>query len=293
MADKVGFAPSSRKETSLMDQAKSRAQSRGKKVASRAEKCHRDAEAVPPSAPAPGQSSVAVPSTEERPKKRPAPASSGTALDASVPPQARFSLDPVEWGRQALPPEVKAETLGRPARRLMHEFYHGMLSQLAAFDAFVHRAEVKRLACDKRIAEAEELVAAEKARSLRLEEEAKKREGALQAALEAVKKAQYDEIAAHEETKNNFSRLVAEERDKAIEEYSNSDELQDEIADLFQGGYDDCLAKVKGLYPDLDLSGATLAGDGDGGDQVTEGGGKEFAAVVDEAMESAIDRSLD
>ncbi|MQM11113.1 hypothetical protein Taro_044014 [Colocasia esculenta] len=104
--------------------------------------------------------------------------------------------------------------------------------------------------------------------------------------------AQYDEIAAHEETKNNFSRLVAEERGKAIEEYRNSDELQDEIADLFQGGYDDCLAKVRGLYPDHDLSGAILAGDGEGGDQVAGGRGEELAAVVDEALETAIDRSL-
>ncbi|MQL86672.1 hypothetical protein Taro_019204 [Colocasia esculenta] len=233
-------------------------------VASRPEKRQREAEAVPPPPPVPGQSSAAAPPAE-RSKKRPVPTSSSTTPDASVPPQTRFSLDPVEWGRQALPPEVRAETLGHPARRLMHEYYHGMLSQLAAFDAFVHRAEVKRLACDRRVAEADKRVA-------EVEEEAKKREGILQEALasekkvlEAVKKAQYDEIATHEETKNSFSRLVAEERNKAIEE----------------------------LYPDLDLSGATLAGDGEGDDQAAGGGDEEFVTVVDEAIEIAIDQSLD
>ncbi|MQL79617.1 hypothetical protein Taro_012061 [Colocasia esculenta] len=300
MADKNDSVPPTRRGASLVEKAKSRVQSREKKAASRPEKRQREAEVVPLSASVPGQSSAAVPSAEDRPKKRPVPASSSTAPAASAPSQTRFSLDPVEWGRQALPPEVKAETLGHPARRLMHEYYHGMLSQLAAFDAFVHRAEVKRLACDKRVAEAEELVAAEKARCLQLEEQAKKRESELQAALssekkalEAVKKAQYDEIAAHEETKKSFSRLIAEERDKAIEDYRDSDELQDEIADLFQAGYDDCLSKVKELYPDLDLSGEVLPGKGAEEERIVGGRDEEIAAVADEAIGVAVDRSLD
>ncbi|MQL98322.1 hypothetical protein Taro_031026 [Colocasia esculenta] len=123
------------------------------------------------------------------------------------------------------------------------------------------------MACDRRVIEAEERTAYEKALRLKEAEAAQKREDELRAslssALEVEKKAHADEVEAHRKTKDQVSQLVADEREKAVIEYLESDELGEEVAGLFRKVYIACLDKVKELYPSLDLSGAALPSDAD------------------------------
>ncbi|MQL71303.1 hypothetical protein Taro_003645 [Colocasia esculenta] len=125
-------------------------------------------------------------------------------------------------------------------------------------------------------------------------EAAKERErdlSALKKSLEAVTKAQYDVIAAHEDTKKGILKLIAEEREKVIEEYRESDELQDEVAGLFREGYVACLDKVRELFPNLDFSAAYLPSDGD--EVSTKGCGEAVGVAVDEALNVVVDCFLE
>ncbi|MQM20694.1 hypothetical protein Taro_053718 [Colocasia esculenta] len=257
MADKGASTAPGRKGMSLAEKSKNRVFSREKKTVLRPEKRPREVGIAPPmdsSVTAPEQSSASIPTAEEGSAKRPRQPTSSLVPTPSASTQAPLLLDPVEWGRQALPAELK----------------------------------VKRLSCDKHVAEAEELVASKKAHRLKVEEEAKKRESDLQLALASEKEA----LQAIEKA---LKALIIEEREKAKEEYCDSDELQDEVAGLFKEVYNTCLDKVRGLHPGLDFSGVALPDEGDDG-AVERGIGdhdEEVAAVVDETVGIAIDRSLD
>ncbi|MQL87165.1 hypothetical protein Taro_019697 [Colocasia esculenta] len=132
----------------LGKKAREKVLARGKKVASRPEKRPRVVEDAPPedsSGDAHDHGSTAISQREEeRPTKCPQPQPSSPTTVPSSPPKTRVQLDPVEWGRQALPAELKADALNKSPRRLLFDFHSSLLSQLAAFEAYVHRAEVKQ-----------------------------------------------------------------------------------------------------------------------------------------------------
>ncbi|MQL73820.1 hypothetical protein Taro_006145 [Colocasia esculenta] len=61
---------------------------------------------------------------------------------------------------------------------------------------------------------------------------------------------------------------MADEREKAVDEYRTSAELKSEVAGLFREDYKCCLDRVKDLHAELDLSELVLSAGGgeDGGE---------------------------
>ena len=72
----------------------------------------------------------------------------------------------------------------------------------------------------------------------------------LEAQVEALKKILKDKDGEIMEVKDQ----LRQEKEDAIKEYRDSDDLLRELGSSFANGFDDCIWKVKAFFPDLDLS---------------------------------------
>ncbi|MQM05521.1 hypothetical protein Taro_038334, partial [Colocasia esculenta] len=162
-----------------------------------------------------------------------------------------------EWGRRSDPASVASRMSSVKTSDLIDDVFRGLQLSLGSFASLVHRTDHTLEATEGRLRAVEEKMATLKSRNAELEDSvaaevvradqsnelaAKLTKGVdklkaslkeEQGAREAEKTAREADERAHEQTKAEFSGLVAEERRKAVMEYKKSDVHIDQITGYF------------------------------------------------------------